>query len=44
MILVPVVFFPFSKTLWLALDLAFRPHRAGEEAHRRAPAGRPDGR
>ena|SRR5919199_1741913 len=25
MVLFPLVFFPFSKTLWLALDLLFRP-------------------
>src|SRR5918911_135541 len=31
MILVPIVFFPFSKTLWLALDLLFRPFKAGED-------------
>jgi uncharacterized protein (DUF983 family) len=37
MILFPIVFFPFSKTLWLALDLALRPHRADEGARRGAP-------
>lgn len=25
MVVAPVVFYPFSKTLWLALDLIFRP-------------------
>ena len=25
MILTPIVFYPFSKTLWLAIDLMFRP-------------------
>jgi hypothetical protein len=25
MILAPVIFYPFAKTLWLALDLVFRP-------------------
>ena len=25
MIVVPILFYPFSKTLWLALDLLFRP-------------------
>lgn len=27
---VPLVFFPFSKTLWLAIDLAMRPLEADE--------------
>jgi hypothetical protein len=35
-ILVPIVFFPFSKTLWLAFDLLFRPHRTDRA---RRPAG-----
>ena len=26
MIAAPFLFFPFSRTLWLAFDLAFRPH------------------
>ncbi|MFN2432259.1 MAG: hypothetical protein ABR599_05480 [Gemmatimonadota bacterium] len=25
MVVFPVAFFPFSKTVWLAFDLAFRP-------------------
>jgi hypothetical protein len=29
MILAPVMFYPFAKTLWLALDLAFRPLTLG---------------
>ena len=29
-IIVPVLFFPFSKTLWLAIDLQFRPPAPGE--------------
>jgi uncharacterized protein (DUF983 family) len=28
--IVPVVFFPFSKTIWLALDLMMRPLEPGE--------------
>jgi uncharacterized protein (DUF983 family) len=27
MILTPIVFYPFAKALWLALDLCFRPVR-----------------
>jgi hypothetical protein len=27
MILTPIVFYPFAKALWLALDLVFRPVR-----------------
>jgi uncharacterized protein (DUF983 family) len=30
MVLFPVLFYPFSKTLWLALDLLMRPLPAGE--------------
>jgi len=26
----PFVFFPFSRTLWLALDLSFRPFEPGD--------------
>jgi len=29
---VPLVFFPFSKTIWLAIDLIFRPLEPGEVA------------
>lgn len=29
-LLVPVVFFPFSKTIWLAIDLMMRPLEPGE--------------
>jgi len=31
-VLSPIVFFPFSRTLWLAWDLSFRPHEAGDQA------------
>jgi hypothetical protein len=27
----PIVFFPFSRTLWLAWDLSFRPTEAGDD-------------
>jgi hypothetical protein len=30
MILLPILFFPFSKTLWLAFDLIFRPSVPGD--------------
>jgi len=30
--LVPLAFFPFSKTIWLAIDLVFRPLEPGEVA------------
>jgi len=29
-ILMPVIFFPFSRTLWLAFDLHFRPSERGD--------------
>lgn len=29
-VLLPAAFFPFSRTLWLAWDLAFRPHEEGD--------------
>lgn len=34
MILLPVLFFPFSKTLWLAFDLIFRPSVPGDTESR----------
>lgn len=30
MVLFPIAFFPFSKTIWLAFDLTFRPATADE--------------
>ena len=30
-VLLPIVFFPFSRTLWLAWDLSFRPSEPGDE-------------
>ncbi|MEW5916424.1 MAG: DUF983 domain-containing protein [Gemmatimonadota bacterium] len=29
-VLMPVLFFPFSRTLWLAWDLSFRPSEPGD--------------
>ena len=31
MALVPILFFPFSRTLWIAFDLAFRPSERDDE-------------
>ena len=30
MIILPILFFPFSRTLWLAWDLCFRPEEPGD--------------
>lgn len=38
-VLVPLAFYPFSKTIWLALDLLMRPLEPGEA---RPPFGPPD--
>jgi len=35
--LMPLAFFPFSKTIWLALDLIFRPLEPGEVAQGYGP-------
>jgi hypothetical protein len=37
-IVLPVFFYPFSKTLWVAIDLAMRPLEPGEA---RPPWGQP---
>jgi hypothetical protein len=29
-VLTPIVFYPFSKALWLAIDLMFRPAKASD--------------
>ena len=29
-VLLPIAMFPFSRTLWLAWDLTFRPREAGD--------------
>lgn len=42
-LLSPIVFFPFSRTLWLALDLYARPYERGDRLHRR-PIALPDDR
>jgi hypothetical protein len=31
MVLLPILFFPFSRLLWLAVDLAFRPTEPGDQ-------------
>ena len=36
MILLPILFFPFSKTIWLAFDLIFRPSVPGDQEARPA--------
>lgn len=30
--IVPIIFYPFSKTLWVAMEMAARPLEAGETA------------
>ena len=30
-ITMPILFFPFSRTIWLAWDLSFRPQEAGDD-------------
>jgi uncharacterized protein (DUF983 family) len=39
MVVVPIVFYPFSYTLWAAVDLAMRPLEPGEVADAAAHAG-----
>jgi uncharacterized protein (DUF983 family) len=44
MVAAPLLLYPFSKTLWLAFDLLFRPVQAHEfERHRAADQARRDG-
>ena len=49
MVIAPVVFYPFSKTLWLAADLILRPLTLGDLAGHgenlpgNEPAGQPGG-
>ena len=31
--IVPVIFYPFSKTVWMAGDLYFHKHREGDDRH-----------
>ena len=33
-IVMPIVFYPFARDLWLAWDLYFRPHEEGDALHR----------
>ncbi len=44
MLLLPVLYFPFSKTLFIAVDLAFRPREPGDFDQPREPAPRVTGR
>ena len=39
MVLAPIVFFPFSRTIWLALDLAMRPPRPHDFEGAEPPPG-----
>lgn len=32
MVTLPFLFFPFSRTLWLAVDLCFRPEEPGDSS------------
>lgn len=44
MVLFPIFFFPFSKTLFIAIDLTFRPREPGDFEQPREPAPRATGR
>jgi len=44
MVIFPVFFFPWSKTLFIAVDLTFRPREPGDFEQPREPAARPTGR
>jgi uncharacterized protein (DUF983 family) len=43
MAVAPLLFYPFSKTLWIALDLRFRPAARRDFSRHQRP-GQPDGR
>jgi uncharacterized protein (DUF983 family) len=43
MAVVPLIFYPFSKTVWIAFDLSFRPAVKRDFARHQRP-GEPDGR
>ena len=44
MIPMPIVFYPFAKTLWLAIDLTFRPLTPNDlDGHAERQTGGPDG-
>jgi uncharacterized protein (DUF983 family) len=32
MVAMPLIFFPFSRTLWMALDMTFRPAEPGDDS------------
>jgi uncharacterized protein (DUF983 family) len=34
-VIMPIIFYPFSRELWLAFDLYFRPSEAGDLGHKR---------
>lgn len=44
MILLPIAFYPFSRTLWLAVDVTFRPPHEGDFTVRPRPDSTPDPR
>ncbi len=41
MVVAPMAFYPFSKTLWLAVDLIFRPVRRGTTSEEADPSRSP---
>jgi hypothetical protein len=43
MVLLPIVFFPFSRTIWIALGLTFRPAERRDETSSDGE-GSPEGR
>jgi uncharacterized protein (DUF983 family) len=43
MVALPVAFFPFSRTLWLAIDLTFRPPQEEDFSVRPPPGSTPAG-
>ncbi len=42
MVALPILFFPHSRSVWLAIDLTFRPPREADFAVRPAPPSTPD--
>lgn len=44
MLLFPMLFFPFSKTLFIAIDLTFRPREPGDFLQPHEPSVRPSSR
>lgn len=41
MVALPIAFYPYSRTLWLAIDLTFRPPHEGDFTARPGPASTP---